>query len=70
VAEAAVEAAGLIGTHGCSTVFCPGGPGDPAGRIMPAGQGASSNVGLTSSGSGGASTAPLAATLIFEPGQA
>ena len=68
--DAAGADAGLMGTHGCTTAFCPGSAVGPAGRIIPAGQGASSSVGLTSGGSGGACTGPLAATLSFEPGHA
>ena len=37
-------------------------------RTIPAGQGASSSAGLTSTGSGGACTGPSAATVSFEPG--
>ena len=72
VAFAAVvgTAAVWMGTHGCSGAFCPGNTAGPARRIIPAGHGASSSVGLTSTGSSGACTGPFAATLCFDPGHA
>jgi hypothetical protein len=60
----------LMDTHGCSGAFWPGSTDGLDGRIIPAGHGAISSVGLTSGGSGGASTAPFDVTLSFDPGHA